>query len=278
MTPAVPVCSALSLASSLLRRLAAARSVLGSVLLASLLLAAGPLASRADTYYWQGAGTGGNTATDPADPTTLWLDDSNWVEGFTPTFLDDAYLTLTNAGYVNAQTASLYHLCLDGTSAQGALHLVGGVTFAPFCLYAGYGGSTTGNIVQDGGTTTANYGLYLGFASGSTGNYTLGGGTLSIGEELIGVSGTGTFTQTGGTHTVNGSLYPGVRRGSSGILLRWAGAHLPLAHPTIGATSTSVSLEPGRSPRPAARIRSTVNSIWGRTPAAAGCTRWAGAH
>jgi hypothetical protein len=38
-----------------------------------------------DTYHWIGAGTGGNTATDPNDPTTLWGDPNNWWEGRVPT-------------------------------------------------------------------------------------------------------------------------------------------------------------------------------------------------
>ena len=61
-----------------------------------------PVAAGADDFHWQGAGTGGNTATDPADPTTLWDQPGNWQEAAVPGEWDTAYLPLANPGYVNA--------------------------------------------------------------------------------------------------------------------------------------------------------------------------------
>lgn len=48
-------------------------------------------------YDWRGAGTGGNTATDPSNPTTLWGNAGNWSPATVPgSVFDIAWLRLTN--------------------------------------------------------------------------------------------------------------------------------------------------------------------------------------
>ena len=59
-------------------------------------LLAAPAAWATD-YHWIGAGTGGNMATDPADPTTQWAGAANWQEGSAPDASGIVYLPLANA-------------------------------------------------------------------------------------------------------------------------------------------------------------------------------------
>ena len=168
----------------------------------------------ATTYTWVGAGTGGNTTTDPSDPSTLWGTASNWSPSGVPGSNDTAWLVLTNAGYVNAQNASLNTLYVDGTAATGALSIGPTATFSPFIMYLGY--NAIGNAVQRDGTLSSST-MCLGYNSGSSGYYSLSGGQLTAeNQEEIGYSGLGTFTQTGGIHTIYYYLYLGYNAGSAG--------------------------------------------------------------
>jgi len=72
-------------------------------------------------YNWQGAGTGGNTATDPADPTTQWGNPANWEEGAVPGAGDSASLVFTNAGHVNAESVRVAELYVAGDTDGGKL-------------------------------------------------------------------------------------------------------------------------------------------------------------
>jgi hypothetical protein len=194
------------------------------LLFAAVVLAAtlcGSPAARADDFHWIGAGTGGNTATGPADPTTQWNNPDNWLEGSAPGPEDAAYLPLANAGYVNAQSGTVWGVFVDGPSAAGAYHIGDGaeVTILPgSSLSAGY--HAKGRVVQTGGSlTVTNIGALMVGGSAATGQgyYDLQGGTLSVtgvsSAEYIGWRGTGVFTQTGGTHIVDSALYVG--RGES---------------------------------------------------------------
>jgi hypothetical protein len=197
-------------------------AVLGSVLFLGLLLLAAPLAAQADLHIWQGAGTGSNNATSTSNATTLWLTAGNWSPSGPPATGDTAYLTLTNSGYVNAQTTTVGDLSLDGTTALGALHVTDGVTFTvKYFFDLGEESGTIGNVIQDGGTSISDGYLLIGNPSGTTGSYMLGGGTLTAGAsggwgEIIGGLGTGTFIQTGGAHKVNGYLLLGDGSGGTG--------------------------------------------------------------
>lgn len=185
----------------------------------------GPAARAADWYYWTGAGTGGNTATDPADPTTQWNNPANWQEGSPPAPSANAALSLTNAGYVNAGSAALAAVVVDGPSAEGAYHIADGVevTTAPFYgAFAGY--HAQGRVIQTGGSlTVSNYGMLSvgGPDANARGYYDLQGGFLNVtgasSEVNIGRQGTGVFTQTGGTFIVQNAMYVG-REFGNGVL------------------------------------------------------------
>jgi hypothetical protein len=130
-------------------------------------------------YHWIGAGTGGNTATDPADPTTQWNNPANWQEGAVPGAGDFAVLTLNNAGYVNAPCAMVGGFRMDGLSQDGALYVGDGADFATSgawnVLVGCYG---QGRVLQTGGAFTANVGFTVGYKGGGT--YLLQGGTLTV--------------------------------------------------------------------------------------------------
>jgi hypothetical protein len=95
----------------------------------------------ATTYYWTGAGTGGNTATDPSNPTTLWGTASNWSPVKVPGSSDTVWLQFANAGQVNAQNGSVYTVYVDGSAQTASLSIGSGVTFsASYNSYVGYSG------------------------------------------------------------------------------------------------------------------------------------------
>ena len=172
-------------------------------------------------YNWQGAGTGGNTATDPADPTTLWGDPANWQAGVVPGDGSEVYLSLSNTGRVYAQNMSLSNLHVDANSFDGQLHIPDAVALAANYIYVGE--DAFGSAHQTGGTVTANY-LYLGYNDQAHGEYELQAGSLTTSRTTVGRYGKGTFVQTGGAHIVEGSLDfgntpgPGVYLMSGGTL------------------------------------------------------------
>ena len=197
-----------------------AAGLLPAALLAAacVTLAPAQAARAADWYHWIGAGTGGNTATDPTDPTTQWNNPANWRGGIVPTPNSIAYLPLTNEGYVNAQSAALAGLFVDGTSAEGACHIADGVAITTqpgYGVFVGYEGQ--GRIVQTGGSVTT-YGAYGGYGllyvggpeTAGTGRYELHGGNVECYEAKVGYQGTGILEQTGGTLIVTGTMYVGV--------------------------------------------------------------------
>jgi len=203
-----------------------AAGLLPAALLAAACIALVPAqAAYATDYHWIGAGTGGNKATDPADPTTQWNNPANWQGGIVPTPNSIAYLPLTNAGYVNAQSAALAGLFVDGTSAEGACHIADGVAITTqpgYGVFVGYEGQ--GRIVQTGGSVTT-YGAYGGYGllyvggpeTAGTGRYELHGGNVECHEAKVGYQGTGILEQAGGTLIVSGTMYVG------GGSLAWPG-------------------------------------------------------
>lgn len=177
-------------------------------------LAVGGPAALATDFHWQGAGTGGNAALDPTDPTTQWSEAANWLEGGVPGSADTAYLALENAGNVYAATASVGTLYVDGSSTEGTLAIQDGVTFdSGRDTYVGY--DADGLITQTGGTHRSKD-LSLGGKPGASGVYLLSGGDLAVqDDEVVGVQGAALFVQTGGLHQVLSDLRLGCWPGST---------------------------------------------------------------
>ncbi len=191
----------------------ACRAVSVSWFLVISLVVGGPAALATD-FHWQGAGTGGNAAVDPTDPTTQWGEAANWLEASVPGSADTAYLPLENAGNVYAATAAIRTLYVDGSSAEAALAIQDGVTLdSGWHTYIGY--DADGQITQTGGTHKCSH-LCLGRNSGASGAYLLSGGDLAVEGEEVGWSGAATFVQSGGVHTVLGYLTLGFWIGSTG--------------------------------------------------------------
>ncbi len=209
-----------------------------SIVCAVLLVLLGTNANAAE-YHWQGAGTGGNTATDPSYPTTQWDNPSNWWEGSVPNVASTTYIALTNRGYCNVMSgtgaqAQTVWVEVEGITPEGALHIGEGMDFQVEGKEV-VANRATGKIVQTGGNhrvfcnSYAN--VYLGYTSGSSGTYELSGGEFTV-ESIynyecrvhVGYYGTGTFLQTGGTHNIRnadysgrGHLYVGHQQGSAGL-------------------------------------------------------------
>ena len=171
------------------------------VLFASLVLLAllSPAVS-ATNYTWVGAGCGGNTATDPADNTTWWNNPANWKTGIVPGSADTAYLTLTNASYVTAQTTTISSITLWNCVAGSALHVSDPVQLQAANLTLSGGPAT---VIQDGGSVSLSSNL----AVTESATYRLSAGSLSTPNSSI----SGDMVQTGGTHTtqlvVNGDTH-----------------------------------------------------------------------
>jgi hypothetical protein len=184
-------------------------------LLAAFLAAAGaPVAYAVTEFHWIGAGTGGQTGTDPADQTTRWNNNANWQEGMRPGSTEGAMLAFNNAGYANVRsTISVSGLIVDGPSADGALHIMDGADLSTAQNYGIIvGNGAQGKVVQTGGSVTVNGILRIGSGPHGSGTYLLQGGTVTVPascDEYIGEFGTGVFTQTGGTHIVESALYVG---------------------------------------------------------------------
>lgn len=177
------------------------------------------------TWGWQGAGTGGNTSTDPADPTTQWNIASNWDRGTLPQGEEDdiAYIRSTNAGNVYAATGNFYAVEVSGESTDAALYVTEGVNFDSSMLLVGVGTvygyyeGKFGKVIQTGGTV--NIGpdmLCLGMETDGQGMYELRDGSLTTdGYMMCGWQGSGYFIQTGGIHTAD-TIILGLAAGSSG--------------------------------------------------------------
>jgi hypothetical protein len=198
-----------------------AAGLLPAALLAAACAALAPPA-RADYFHWIGAGTGGNTATDPADPTTQWNYPANWQEGQPPSPTDTPLLPLANAGYVNAASCVVKGLRVDGPSADGALRIADGADVATASgSGVNVGLFANGRVIQTGGSLTVNGLFRIGADVGGNGSYLLEGGALTVpgisDYESIGEFGTGVFTQTGGTLIVQSTMYVG-RMFGNGVL------------------------------------------------------------
>jgi len=201
----------------------------------------------ATDYHWTGAGTGGNTSTDPSDPTTQWAGAANWQEGAAPDASGTIYLPLANAGSVYAATTTLKNLWVDGPSTDGVLSITDGVTLTVnTAMYVGK--TQSGKTVLSGGTCEVKRNLYLGNDANSTGFYELSdtavlntGTSGSSYNEYIGYSGAGTFTQSGGTHTVNGSLYLAYDYGASGTYTLSSGVLNVKSYEYIGYSDYSAT-------------------------------------
>ena len=178
---------------------------------------------------WQGAGTGGNTASDPTDSTTQWNSSSNWLDGKAPSAETDAKISMDCGGTVYAASAEMQYLYVDGQSRNGRMKVDNGtelsVNMNMFVGQQGYG-----HVIQEGGvvrvkgfpedTTGVGFGLYVGHGEGSTGKYELRGGQLiAEKDEFIGNgSCDGSFTQTGGTHSAKNLNIAGSGQGTGYLM------------------------------------------------------------
>ncbi len=175
-----------------------------------LIIACAPPAT-AHTYGyhdWQGAGTGGKTATDPADPTTQWGNPANWSMNYVPHDGGSLTFSFRNAGAVYAKTGLARDLDVLSTTPDAAFYITEGVDFV-VTRWAHIGGNHAGQCVQTGGTFSALEDLRMacGHDLGAT-TYELRGGRLSAPTEHVGWQGyPGVLTQTGGTNTVTRTLY-----------------------------------------------------------------------
>jgi len=249
-----PAANALGVAQTLKRggqscRRSVAQALVIVLLAVFLALAASPAAHAVTEFHWIGAGTGGQTGTDPADQTTRWNNTANWQEGMRPGPADRAILAFTNAGYANLRsTVVLSGLGVDGPSAEGALHIMDGADLSTAENYGIIvGNGAQGKVVQTGGSVTVNGFLVLGSSPGGSGTYLLQGGTLTVPsscQEHIGEHGTGVFTQTGGTHAVEGFLYVGQAYGPPGGagVLNMEGGTLRVGAFYLGMGASSGSL------------------------------------
>jgi hypothetical protein len=193
------------------------------VLVSAVLLAAGG-AVMGDTWGWQGAGTAGNMATDPTDPTTQWNIASNWG-GTLPEgkHMDTAAIYPTNAGHIYAATGNFFSVQVGGTSTEAALYVTDGVDFTSSMLLVGLGifnsndAGKFGRVIQTGGTVNIGVNpLELGFWPEGQGTYELRDGSLTtVGTNYCGRQGSGYFIQTGGVYTAE-TVMLGCLSGSSG--------------------------------------------------------------
>lgn len=152
--------------------------------------AAGDSALAADVY-WQGAGTGGNTANLPANISTHWNTSSNWQSGLLPGSLDHAVLDFDNTGVVFSDEYDVGNVSVLGTG-DAYLSLVSGNWSIDRVLQI----RETGQVVQQGGTHSIGHETIISGVAG-TDAYRLEGGELDNSRVLVGVGG---FTQTGGLH------------------------------------------------------------------------------
>lgn len=175
-------------------------------------------------WGWQGAGTAGNTATDPADPTTQWNVVSNWGGSLPEAgYMDVARIKPINAGYIYAATGNFYSVQIGGTSSEAALYVTEGVNFTSSMLLVGIGTlaeehqNQLGKVVQTGGLVNIGVNsLSLGFNPDGQGTYELRDGSLTTTGGLIcGRQGSGFFIQTGGLVTAD-RIDLGFNFGSSG--------------------------------------------------------------
>jgi len=152
----------------------------------------------AETLYWQGAGTGGSTATDPSNPATWWNEAANWNPSRVPNNLDIVSIRLTDAGTVNALgTCSGQMLILGGVEGTPTLNASSGGTLQ-FDL-AIIGSYTPASLRQDGATITIRL---LRLANSRKAAYDLLSGQLNCSENLIvGGGAMALMNQYGGTTT-----------------------------------------------------------------------------
>jgi len=169
------------------------------------------LALAATEFTWQGAGTGGNTATDPADLTTNWNQPANWGQVSTlPGAADYADVFLMNEGTVNVNSpAAAISLYVYSQAGQVGMRIADGAA-----LTAGEADIDTGTVQQTGGSFLSQYlyvyGGQLHLLGGSTqagsisveelGLLKVEGGSLSSSTTLtVGTYGGGSALQQGGT-------------------------------------------------------------------------------
>jgi hypothetical protein len=155
---------------------------------------------------WRGSGTGGNTNTSAANPTTQWSNAANWQTLAAPTDSDQAIINFQNAGAVYASTYHVEDLTASGTS--GFLKL-DGTSFNVDDFLSMLG---TARIVQTAGVHNIGRALKIGGSTGAGDAYRLEGGELRIGfsvpwwEADVEI-GRGGFTQTGGLHDAAHDLW-----------------------------------------------------------------------
>ncbi len=120
------------------------------------------------------------------------------------------------------------------------------------------GNAGSGYFEQSGGAVTVGQDLILGNQTGSYGEYYLGDGSLTVGQEImimsggsttstmvVGAGGEGWFYQDGGTLTVHGNLLVGDQPGSLGIVGQYGGTAEVKGDLTLGNQGPPAGYVPG---------------------------------
>jgi hypothetical protein len=179
---------------------------------------------------WQGAGTGGNTASEPTDSTTQWNSSANWLDGKAPSAENDGKISMDCGGTVYAASAEMQYLYVDGESRDGRMK-VDNETELSVNMNMFVGQQRYGHVIQEGGVVRVKgfpqnnaidtrFGLFIGYAEGSTGKYELRSGQLiAEKDEFIGNgSCDGSFIQTGGTHSAKNLNIAGSGQGTGYLM------------------------------------------------------------
>ena len=190
-------------------------------------------AVQADTFDWDGGGTGDD-----------WGTDGNWNLAGEPSATDDA--KISNGG--TAQVTQLNEVCntlnlgvSDGQSGTLVMSTGSSLSLTGEEII---GRSGTGAFTQNGGTHSVGTYFRMGYNTTGSGNYSLMGGSLSAPRAYIGLNGTGVLTQSGGTNTVSLYLYVGQNANSSGTYNLEEG-NLSASYAYIGATGTGIFTQSG---------------------------------
>ncbi|MCJ7543258.1 MAG: hypothetical protein MUP47_01625, partial [Phycisphaerae bacterium] len=193
---------------------------------------------------WQGSGTGGQTSTDPNDPTVQWNQLANWSRGVLPGAADDVRIEMTNPGQVVGASGTVGSLWVDST-VPGTSFLVptGADLESVGSMVFGVNGVGTG--LQSGNCRASL--LTLGEEAGSEGLYQLTDGHLTVQAAYLGKFGAGTLVQDGGAFEVSGSLRMGGWHGGSGDTYRLSDGSLSVGTLQVGWKSSATFSQLGGS-------------------------------
>ena len=153
---------------------------------------------------WQGSGTGGQTATDPNDPTVQWSHPGNWSRGVVPDLSDGVRIEMSNPGLLVATSGSVGSLYVDSSSPETSFQIPDSANVSVTGSLI-VGEHSTATAIQSG--TAQSLFFSLGENPGAAGSYELTDGRLTVERKAyVGKDGVGAFSQGGGTVQVGGTL------------------------------------------------------------------------